>query len=40
MSVVECQERISSVEFTHWKALFMIEAEEEKAAAKAPHTED
>lgn len=40
MSVVECQERISSAEFTHWKALFQIEAEEARAAAKAPRTED
>ena len=34
MSVAECQARVSSAEFTHWNALFLIEAEEAKAAQK------
>ena len=34
MSVAECQQRVSSEEFTHWLALFAIEAEETKAAQK------
>jgi hypothetical protein len=34
MSVAECQARVSSEEFTHWQALFMLEAEEAKAAQK------
>ena len=34
MSVAECQQRVSSEEFTHWIALFAIEAEEVKEAQK------
>lgn len=40
MSVAECQARISSAEFTYWKALFQIEAEEAKTAQQAPRSED
>lgn len=40
MSVAECQRRVSSAEFTYWTALFMIEADEAKAAQKGSRTGD
>lgn len=40
MSVAECQARVSSEEFTFWKAKFMLDAEEMKAAAKAAKKPD